>query len=251
MATIYNHFKKIGFDDSETKMYLELFRNGPQTPSSLSKNIGIHRATIYSIAKKLLAKGVITEEKKSSGVFYSAGSVTDFEKLVKEEERQVKEKYNTVAKISDSLLSDEGKLLVEPKMRRIDGKDVDNFLYTHAKKWNTSAEKADRVWWGYQEEKFTASYLDWVDWLWNKVHLKTRVKLLSNKKIVEPALKEKYQRREVKILSENQFSATTWVIGDYVVHIVPQESGYQLLELEHSVIAENQRAVFKALWERL
>ena len=59
---IQDTLKKLGFNEKEVEIYLEVLKLGQATPSRISKNTGINRTTIYSASKGLIKKGVIAED---------------------------------------------------------------------------------------------------------------------------------------------------------------------------------------------
>ncbi|MBI4975593.1 helix-turn-helix domain-containing protein, partial [Candidatus Peregrinibacteria bacterium] len=66
------HLCQIGFTDSESKVYLELLRLGPQAVSIIAKRTGLNRTTTYSILKSLEKKGVVSSYKNSTMHFFVA-----------------------------------------------------------------------------------------------------------------------------------------------------------------------------------
>src|SRR3989344_1570469 len=54
--------KKLGFNDKEAEIYIEVLKLGRATPARISKSTGINRTTIYSSYKKLVKKGVLVED---------------------------------------------------------------------------------------------------------------------------------------------------------------------------------------------
>lgn len=52
--------QKLGFDDKESAIYLCCLKKELNTPTSLSRQLGIKRSTIYFYLEKLKEKGVIT-----------------------------------------------------------------------------------------------------------------------------------------------------------------------------------------------
>ena len=251
MATLKELLAKIGLEDREISVLLSLYQSSPQNPSSLARQTGIHRSTIYTVTKSLLARGLVTEEKQPSSVFYFAGSPEDFEQMVRTEEKQLQQKYQTSEEIAQRLSDRAEEQVAQPTIRRVTGDSVQEYLFAHAKRWDKSAERRDKCWWGYQSAEFIDNHLDWLDWLWQKVHMRTHVKLFSDTRNTEVLLKKKYSRRQIKHIGTNHFTSTTWVVGDFIIHVDTSGEEPILLELEHAVVAQNHRAVFQALWSKV
>ena len=45
------------------------------------------------------------------------------------------------------------------------------------------------------------------------------------------------------------FSASTWIMGEYLVMIITRKKPYYLLEIKDAVLSHNMREVFRNLWE--
>lgn len=65
-------------------------------------------------------------------------------------------------------------------------------------------------------------------------------------------LKKKFPRREIRFWEASEdFTATTWILGNYVVMIVAQEHPHYLVEIHDAVLSRNLREVFKGIWKSL
>lgn len=252
MATINELLQWVGLDAQETQLFLELLKNGPASPSMLARATGIHRATVYSVAKKLLARGLISEHQRKSGVHFQIGEPEQMIAMVKTEEKQLQDRLAIAGEIAKQLrnFASSGRQNLIPHYRVVSGEDIEKFLYDRAGVWDKSAQEKDGVWWGFQDEHFIHAHLDWLTWFWQNVHRDTFVRLFSTAQLIEPKLKGRYAHREIKILPESTFTATTWVMGNYIVQITSSENP-SLIEIEQSALADNHRAVFQALWERV
>ncbi len=63
---------QFGFTENEARVYVELLRIGPQPVSVLAKRIKLNRTTVYSIAKSLEKKGIISSTVSQGGKAYFA-----------------------------------------------------------------------------------------------------------------------------------------------------------------------------------
>jgi len=73
--------------------------------------------------------------------------------------------------------------------------------------------------------------------------------MLSNETSVEKRLGRKYSKdkREIKYISDTDFTANTWVCGNYLVMIVTHQHPSYLIEIHDQMIAHNTREIFKKL----
>jgi sugar-specific transcriptional regulator TrmB len=252
MTTLSELLKKIGFTDQEVRFVVTLLKSGSTTPSELAKLTSIHRATIYSVAKRLLSLGVIVEQKYKSGVRFQVAAPEKFEEMIKAEEQNLQERFSIAKDISKQIkeLKSSKKHRLIPQYRLVAHADVEDFLYERALVWDESAQKKDGIWWGFQNQQFIDEHKKWLDWFWEHAYRKTRVHLFSDTRFDITTSKKKFTRREVKVLQDSLFTATTWVMGDYIVQITSPDDGH-LIEIEHESLAENHRAVFRELWAKV
>lgn len=64
--------QKIGFNEIEARIYLELLKIGPQAVSVIAKRLNINRCTLYSILKSLEKKGVIASYNNNHMKFFAS-----------------------------------------------------------------------------------------------------------------------------------------------------------------------------------
>jgi sugar-specific transcriptional regulator TrmB len=63
---------KIGFSESEAKVYLELLNVGTQAVSVIAKRVSLNRSTTYSVLRSLQARGVVGFYKRNAISYFSA-----------------------------------------------------------------------------------------------------------------------------------------------------------------------------------
>lgn len=252
MTTLNELLKKIGLNDQEVQFIVALLNLGSASASQLAKETAIHRATIYTISKRLLTLGIIHEQKYKSGIQFQLSDPKTFLDMIRMEERELKQRLSVAEQIAEQMeaLQGSSQHSLVPQYRLVTGKDVNDFLYERALVWDQSARKGDSVWWGFQNQQFLDEHQDWLKWFWEHANRKTRVRLFTDSSFDIAESKKKFTRREVKVLEDSAFTATTWVMGDYIVQMTsPQD--YHLIEIQHASLAENHRAVFKALWDKV
>ncbi len=248
---IQDILKQLGFTDKEIEVYLAVLESGKVTPADAAGLTGINRSTVYSVAKELVKRGVIKEDLGSETLYLVALPPQDLNQLAQREEKELEEKKKIIDQAIGELknYAKNTKYSV-PKIVFIGEDDLENYLYKQTPLWNESIMKYDGHWWGFQDSSFVRYYEDWIDWYWQQGSPKTiKLKLLSDQK-AESIKKEKYSNRQIKFWSENKdFTATTWINGDYVVMIVTNQRPHYLVEIHDTVLAHNMRGIFKGLWK--
>jgi sugar-specific transcriptional regulator TrmB len=243
--------KDLGFNDKEAEVYLALLKAGKITPGSLAQVVGLKRTTVYSIAKELVKKGVVTEDLGSPTLYLIAKSPENLSSIIKKEEKELEQKKVTLQKAVEELKTiSKTSVYPIPKITFIHEDEVENYLYKATPKWDESVMTYDQTSWGYQDETFVQNYEEWIDWYWKTgSNPKTKYKLLSNK-IAEKIKKEKFDRRQVRFWDYgHHFKTTTWILGDYVVMIVTNKRPHYLVEIHDATLAHDQREVFKGIWK--
>ena len=247
--------KQLGFGEKEIAVYIAILQKGKVSASEVAKITGINRTTVYSTAKELIKRGVISEDLGGSTRYLVALPLKDLKLLLEKEEKELEKKKSAVEKAIKELrtLAKDAKYSV-PKIVFVDEKDLEKHLYKQTKTWNNSILKSDGVWWGFQDHTFVKHYQKWIDWFWTTATPKGVVlKLLSNKSSVEKTMKKKkYSKRQIKFWSDTkQFTATTWVGGDYLIMIITNQRPHYLVEIHDATLAHNIREVFKGIWKKV
>jgi sugar-specific transcriptional regulator TrmB len=246
--------KKLGFTEKEATIYLTIVENGKIAPANISIITKINRATIYSVAKELIKKGVIVEDLRNTTTYYSALPFQELETLIKREEIKISEKKKLVKEaISELRLVPKSKTYSVPKIRFVDEENLNDFLYKQLPTWVESALKTEPTWWGYQDHTILEEYKDWVEFHWRTIPKEISLKVLTNKKEIEERAmsnKEYEGRRQVKFWKKSfEFTTTQVVIGDYILMIMTNQHPHYLVEICDSVMAYNTRELFKGIWE--
>ena len=91
--------KKIGFNDKEVEIYLEALRLGRSTPVRIAKNTGINRTTVYSVAKSLIQKGVLTEDIGQKYIYLIALPPEQLANMLEKKRKRSKKRKNLSRKL--------------------------------------------------------------------------------------------------------------------------------------------------------
>jgi len=76
--------ERLGLGENEGKIYLSLIKSGPVTVSSIAKQTGLHRPTIYKHLPELQRVGLVTKSKRGKLFYYVAESPNKLQSLVEE-----------------------------------------------------------------------------------------------------------------------------------------------------------------------
>ncbi|MBI4439980.1 helix-turn-helix domain-containing protein [Candidatus Woesearchaeota archaeon] len=78
--------KQIGFNEKESKVYIELLQAGDSLVSEIFEKTGINRSLLYSVLSDLANKGLVTYILKSGVRYYRAAEPSKISAMLKEKE---------------------------------------------------------------------------------------------------------------------------------------------------------------------
>ncbi|MFA5986750.1 MAG: helix-turn-helix domain-containing protein [Parcubacteria group bacterium] len=246
--------KKLGLNEKEVRVYLALLRRGKTKPAELAKLTKLNRATLYHIAKGLVSSGIIAEDLSGKTLQYVSLPINDLKNILESDKRALKEKEDLVKRaVGELRLISSEKSYPVPKIRFIEEKDLEKFLFDNLVKWQKNVIASDGFWWGFQDHTFVENYPAWIAESWKtkeSQHKNYLPQVFTNDSAPERRLKGKYQpKRHVKFLADTNFTATTWVCGNYIVMIHTRHTPFYLIEIHDEMMALNMREIFRKLWE--
>lgn len=244
---------KLGFSEKESEVYLALLKYGKMGPAEIAKLTRISRPTVYSVSKELVKKGVVIEDLGGSSRMLIAKQPEDLAILVNREQKALDAKKSIVSQAITELQSvAQSSKYAIPKIVFIPEEEIDGYLYKQTATWNKSIKDAKTFYWGFQDPSLVEHYQEWIDWYWQQPETAT-TRLLTNESSVEETMAMKgYAKRGVRFWDgAASFTATTWVMGEYVVMINTRQHPFYLVEFHDAMMAENLRQLFKGIWESL
>lgn len=250
---IQDILKQLGFSEKESEIYLLILQQGKIAPGDISKLTKINRSTVYDVSNELIKRGVISEDLGSSVRYFVARPPQDLIQLVEQEEKELTQKRKLISDAVIELSSlAKNKRYSIPKIQFFSEDEIDSFLHRQTPVWNKSIIEPGDVWWGFQDVSFVQYYTSWLEWYW-KNHAGTGVKLLSNATQDKKITKHGFHRnRSIRYWKDaKDFTATQWVIGDYLIMIITNQRPHYAVEIHDAVMAHNQRQVFKGIWNGL
>jgi sugar-specific transcriptional regulator TrmB len=244
---------KLGLNGKEIQIYLTILQLGKIAPAALSKVVGLNRTTVYSVAKELVAKGLIAEDLGGPTISLIARPVEELNDMVLREEREVNAKKELAKRAVYELQSVvRTQQFALPKIIFVPQAEIESHLYKQVPVWDKSIMKYDGIWWGFQDETFVQNYEKWIDWYWEKgTKEKVSLKLISNE-AAEKIKQKKFARRQIRFWNQSKnFTATTWVTGDYVTIVVTNQKPHYMVQIHDAVLAHNMREIFKGIWNTM
>lgn len=244
---------KIGFKYKEILVYTAIVSAGRASASVITKATGLNRATVYSVAKILCKRGVVYEDASRRPREFYPSPLEDLKRLTSPLKREVEKKDQLISEAISELnnISTSTRYSV-PKIRLVEHEQLRDFLFKQTAHWYKSLTDSKESWWGFQDHRLVEEYQDWIDYSWKK-YPKQEVKLLSNDSRIEAQAKSRYPKtRQIRFWRESQnFTATTWIVGDYIILIHNRGQFDYLLEINDPVLAHNLREVFRGIWNGL
>ncbi|MEK7105120.1 MAG: helix-turn-helix domain-containing protein [Patescibacteria group bacterium] len=251
---LHQTLEKLGFTKKEIEVYLALLQHGKMAPAEVAKLTRISRPTVYSVAKELIKKGVVLEDLGGKSRTLIAKKPQDLAILVNREQKALDEKKKIVQNAIEELsrVAQNTKYAI-PKIVFIPEEELNNYLYKQTVTWNESIHNTDGIYWGFQDNTLVDHYQEWIDWYWHQPIKTPMLNLLSNASDTERRMDMKaYKNRNIRFWSESgSFTATTWVMGNYVTMIVTNKHPHYLIEIHDAMMAQNLRQLFKGIWKSL
>lgn len=268
---IDNILNQLGLSDKEKIIYKLILERGKISPALLARIAKINRTTVYSVASVLKSKGLIAEDLGGKIIYYIPTDTEGLEKTIKKEGEKFKEKERHLRELQETLKNiPKSKTYSVPKIRFIEEEDINDYLYESTPKWHESMMKTDKTWRGFQDHTFVEKFEKWIDWHWEVAPKEIDLKLFTNESKIEKNMEtKKYAKKRImKFLKSSEpaprfenknylsiqsegFSATQWVIGEYLIFVMTKQHPYYLVEINDSVLAANTRELFKILWEKI
>jgi hypothetical protein len=200
-----------------------------------------------------VARGVIAEELGGKKRVYIALPPTSLEQTLTQQRQELTQQEamvkQTIGKLS--MLTAKKEYPV-PKLRFVPEDQLEKYLYQECKTWVSSVQTTDptKTWWGFQDPTLVEHYEKWIDWYWQQNPPDVQLKLYSNEAPIEKKLRGKYQPRQIRTIGlRMNFTATTWVTGEYVTMIFTREHPHYLVEIHDARFAENLRELFMQIWQ--
>jgi sugar-specific transcriptional regulator TrmB len=242
--------EQLKLSNKEIAIYLAVLKHGKISVADLARLTEIQRTTIYSAIQNLVHMGFLIEELGGAKKFYLPGSPESLRGLYKADE----ETWTKKKQLIEEVIRDAKKLgnvgsYNPPKIRFVQEEQIESFLYEQIPTWIESIIVTDKTWWGFQDHIFAEMFETWIDHFWKQAPEDLKLKLLSNESDVEEEMKKKgLSRRVIKYWDGENFTATVWVVGEYIVTLALKNHPFYVVQIHDPLLAENLRNLFSNLW---
>src|SRR3989344_644345 len=95
--------KSLGLTDKEAELYLLILKHKKITPANLARASGINRATVYAIAKSLVAKGVAVEDLGGKHLYLLPTPPEELKKLNRKDAQEIKRRTQAIEELTQEL----------------------------------------------------------------------------------------------------------------------------------------------------
>ncbi len=248
---------KFGLGEKEIAVYTALIQRGKGTATELSRITDINRTTIYSVSRDLVNKGFIYEDPTTTPSTFIPLPPQDLKTLIAREEQHLQHRKNLVDQLIPELFSiSKNTVYSPPKIQFKSEEDFEEYLYKQTPVWTDSIMKTDGIWWGFQDTSFVSHYDKYIDWHWeqpNTARMSLKIITTNDKVEKEVNAKQRWpERRKIKYWPKAiDFTATTWVLGNYTIMAFTDNKPHYLIEIYDKNIAQNHRTLFEGIWNTI
>lgn len=239
---IQDTLKKIGLDDDEIAVYMAALELGPSLVTSIAKQSGVKRTTVYLVAKSLMEKGLLGEYKTRHGIHLSAQSPDYLLTKIEEQKKEVEE-------IIPQLKALTKKEAHRPQVKYFEGKEgyftvAEDTLQKHA---------TEILWLGNPEEIYKIIGKKWDDeyYVPKRIERKIRMRALLLEDNWSRELKntdEQFLRQARFLPKDFPFHSTELIYQNKVAYFSSQKELICVL-IESQDLAEMEKAKFEMLWK--
>lgn len=244
----------LNLTEKEKVLYKIILERGRILPSALAHVSKINRTTVYAVVNDLVQMGLVLEDISGKTMQYVPVNETELNKIIKQEKEKAEEKEKNVLalqKYIQELPQAENSPI--PKLRFINEKDLKNYFYESLPRWYKTLSPQNHIQWGFQDHKLLEKYQKITDYAWEVAPKYMELRLFTNSNDFESLMQgKKYnKKRNLKFLKEHHFTATQYIIGEYVIYIMTKNKQDYLIEIHDELITSNTRELFSRLWEVL
>src|SRR3989338_6400330 len=136
---LHSLLKQLDFNDKEITIYLAILEKGKINPSEVAQITGINRTTVYSVAKELIRRGIVSEDLGASSKLLVAKSPRELERLIDKKLEIIEKQKNVIEQVVPELekITKSATVFV-PKIVFVPQENLESYLYNRAAVWNES-----------------------------------------------------------------------------------------------------------------
>jgi len=227
--------KKVGLVDEEIDLYLLLLRLGSSKATTLSKELGIARTTVYRFLGSLQSKGIVSENVQSNVKFFYPVEPKRIPEILKERAEEI-------VRILPKLDSFKGQSFENANVELHKGKEGIKSILK-----DIIRENKDYIFIGSSEDYFKDFDLDIFSQQWIKKVEKENIFgriLCSEDQKLKVAKNEEYRFLPNELISE----ISTWTYGNKVAIFIFSSPSY-VISINNKLVADGNRKSFNYLWK--
>lgn len=229
---IYEKLQKAGLTGNESKIYIELLKNGSLSATVISKNLGMDRTLVYTVLNHLIEKGQVNYIIKENKKFFSCTNPDSLINSLKANEIIVLGLIKELKEVKKEIKS-------QTEINIYEGKEAIRSIYTLFKKHKEMLS-------------FGATGRAY-DYLYESPALvKELVKIGMNGRIITSRKHKEHPMVKVKNFeiryADYESEATTTLFGDYVMIHMAKDKPLIIL-IKNADIVDSYRKHFEVLWK--
>lgn len=245
---ISDTLKKIGFNDDEINVYLNLLEKSPTSVRLIASDTGIGRGTVFNILKKFITQGLASYYQRGKGKLFAAEDPEKLTVLLQRQEKALNEQRAEVNSVIPELRSLFSAHSNRPKIKYYEGtKEVSEMLRDVLL---VVAQEKDKEYFVYSTKgKRQIIYKDFPDFSEQRIKAGIKVKVVA----IGPG-GELRGLDERKWLSEKAGEDSSYMViyGNKISFVTLDAKGQPLgVIIEDRASAETQKLIFRRLWEAL
>ena len=232
MIAFEEKLQKAGLTGNESKVYLELLKQGAITASQLSKKIGMDRTLVYTVLNHLIEKGLVNYIVKSNKKYFAPAEPGNLLNPIRKKEAFVKDLIPELKKI-------EKIMPVVQQINVYEGKEGIRVMI------NLAIKEKEFCAFGSTGKAFYEIY-EMPRIAKQVMKSKTKVKIIGNTKYkgTPPFAFKKFEYKYLDIESE----ATTSIFGNYIsIHLIKEKP--LVILIKNKEIAQTYKNHFELLWK--
>lgn len=241
-------FQNLGMNEKEQRAFLKMLELGAQPISVVARHVGVPRSSMYVILEKLKNLQVVEEFERGGITYVKCIPARQISDILKTKERTIEQTLKLLEESLPELEKLENKLSITPTVRFYEGKRAVMKMYEEV----------------IRENGFHAFFNPAVvQEIMPEYYYKVGEMLKKNKGIAKELLApgeeaQRYKKRfgspthEIKFLPKNSaFFADTLICKDTIYMISYGETEVSGTGIHNPSLAQAQRGIFEALWERI
>ncbi len=245
-------FHSIGVSVEESRLYVSMLSGGGSYAGALAKEIGVPRPTVYTIMKRLIEKGLVTESRKDGKKIFTPIHPDNLSKLIEDKKKELEDSGAVLKNLLPDLRSLLSSTYVSPKMEIFESYQglervlKDMLLYRDI--------KTEALW----------PIQTMIDTLSPEFFEKHNIERIKNNIYVRAIWPENQVvnfkkfpylgsggdfKREIRIAPENvDFSMGYWIYGNKIAFLSSRKESFGFI-IESAEMAKTLRSQFEIVWK--